>query len=179
MRLKAIFLLLLVAITATTSCVAKVHNNNSTSKPAAAATAATDTIMQKAVGDSIYQIITKAKRVEITSLPLQSDSIKQAVSRKVSSKDLELMKFIATNPRNYMSDVVAYGVFMPQFQASYAKKKAKVILKYDFGLRKWGVFNAEDKQIAMFDLASDNMLRFACKMFPDNQFFHKLLLTRE
>ena len=34
-------------------------------------------------------------------------------------------------------------------------------------------------QIAMFDLVSDNMLRFACKMFPDNQFFHELLLTRE
>ena len=89
------------------------------------------------------------------------------------------MKFIATNPKNYMTDTTVYGVFMPQFQAIYANKKAKVTLKYDFGLRKWGIFNAENEKIAMFDLVSDNMLRFACKMFPDNKFFHELLLTRE
>ncbi len=175
MRLKAILVLMLAVIATTTSCSAKVPSDKSTSQKVVA----TDTIMHKAVGDSIYRIITNAKKVEITSLPLQSDSLKQTVSRKVSSKDLELMKFIATNPKNYMTDTPVYGVFMPQFQATYTQKKAKVILKYDFGLRKWGIFDAEDKQIARFDLVSDNMLRFACKMFPDNQFFHELLLTRE
>lgn len=175
MRLKAILVLMLAVIATTTSCSAKVPSDKSTSKPVVA----TDTIMHKAVGDSIYRIIINAKKVEIASLPLQSDSVKQTISKKVSSKDLELMKFIATNPKNYMTDIAVYGVFMPQFQAVYTQKKAKVSLKYDFGLRKWGIFDAEDKQIAMFDLVSDNMLRFACKMFPDNQFFHELLLTRE
>ena len=163
MRLKVIHVLMLAVIATTTNCSAKVPSDKSTSKQVVA----TDTIMQKAVGDSIYRIITNAKKVEITSSPLQSDSLKQTISRKVSSKDLELMKF------------TVYGVFMPQFQATYTQKKASVILKYDFGLRKWGIFDTEDKQIAMFDLVSDNMLRFACKMFPDNQFFHELLLTRE
>lgn len=175
MRLKVILVLMLAVIAITTSCSAKVPSDKSTFK----AVVATDTIMHKAVGDSIYRIITNAKKVEIASLPLQSDSIKQTISKKVSSKDLELMKFIATNPKNYMADTVVYGVFMPQFQAVYTQKKAKVTLKYDFGLRKWGIFDVEDKQIAMFDLVSDNMLRFACKMFPDNQFFYELLLTRE
>ena len=174
MKRKAILMLMMVVIATTTSCSAKDSNSKSTSH----SIVATDTIMHKAVGDSIYRIITGAKKVEITSLPLQSDSIKQTISKKVSSKELELMKFIATNPKNY-TDTIVYGVFLPQFQAVYNKKKEKVTLKYDFGLRKWGVFDAEGKQIVMYDLVSDNMLRFACKMFPDNQFFNELLLTRE
>lgn len=175
-RLKVLLVLTLAVIATTTSCTAKAPNDNkSTSQPIVAS----DTIMYKAVGDSIYRIITNAKKVEITSLPLQSDSIKQSISKKVSSKDLELMKFIATNPKNYLTNTNTFGVFIPQFQAVYSQKKNKVTLKYDFGLRKWGIFDAEERQIAMFDLVSDNMLRFACKMFPDNQFFHELLLTRE
>lgn len=175
MRLKAILVLMLAVVATTNSCSSKEPGDKSTSPQVVA----TDTIMHKAVGDSIYRIITEAKKVEITSLPLQSDSLKKAISQKVSSKELELMKFIATNPKNYMTDTAVYGVFMPQFQSTYMQKKAKVTLKYDFGLRKWGIFNADDKQIALFDLVSDNMLRFACKKFPDNQFFHELLLTRE
>lgn len=176
MRLKAILVLMLAVIaTTTSSCSAKTPSDKSTPQ----SVVATDTIMHKAVGDSVYRIIVNAKKVEICSLPLQSDSIKQAITKKVSSKELELMKFIATNPKNYMENTTAYGVFMPQFQAVYIQKKAKVTLKYDFGLRKWGVFDVDDKQIAMFNLVSDNMLRFACKMFPDNQFFNELLLTRE
>ena len=175
MRLKMILVLMLAVIATTTSCSAKVSSYKSTSQKVGAI----DTIMHKAVGDSIYRIITNAKKFEIASLPLLGDSLKQAISKKISSKDHELMKFIATNPKNYLTDTPVYGVFMPQFQATYTRKKSKFTLKYDFGLRKWGVFDAEDKQIAMFDLVSDNMLRFACKMFPDNQFFHELLLTRE
>lgn len=174
-RLKVKFVLTLIGIATTISCSAKVPSDKSTSQPIVA----TDTIMHKAVGDSIYRVITNAKKVEIASLSLQSDSTSHTISKKVSAKDIGLMKFIATNPKNYLTDTPVYGVFIPQFQATYTQKKVKVTLKYDFGLRKWGIFDAEDKQIAMFDLVSDNMLRFACKMFPDNQFFHELLLTRE
>lgn len=175
MKLKNILLIVSILSCATICCTAKEPINKSYDRPVAK----TDTIMCKAIGDSTYRIITKAKKVEIASLPLLSDSIKQAISKKVSSKELELMKFIATNPKNYMTNETVYGVFMPQFQAVYTQKKAKITLKYDFGLRKWGIFDADDKQIAMFDLVSDNMLRFACKMFPDNPFFNELLFTRE
>ena len=175
MRLQTIFLFILTMIVSASGCSAKAKNN----KEQAAGIIAADTVMQKAVGDSVYNIIKKAKKVEITSLPLASDSLKREITKKVSTKELELMKFIATNPKNYWGNTAVYGEFLPQFQAKYVQKKATVILKYDFGLRKWGVFDAEGKKIAMFDLASDNMLRFACKMFPDNKFYHELLLTRE
>lgn len=174
MRLKILLMLILSFTVMTNSCFSKEPAKKDTAYPIVA-----DTIMHKALGDSVYRIITQAKRVEVSSFPLQKDSLKQTVTKKVSSKELELMKFIATNPKNYMSGTIVYGVFTPQFQAVYSHKKWKIILKYDFGLRKWGVFDADGNQIALYDLESDNMLRFACKMFPDNNFFHELLLTRE
>lgn len=175
MRQKLIILITLAAVVSTTSCSAKQPSEKAITQNVIA----TDTVMHKAVGDSIYRVITNVKKIEITSLPLQSDSVRQTLSKKVPSSELGLMKFIATNPKNFMSDTILYGVFMPQFEATYTAKKGKVTLKYDFGLRKWGIFDAEGKQIALFDLSSDNMLRFACQQFPDNVFFHELLMTRE
>lgn len=174
MRFKTILALMIVLIATTTICIAKEPSVKSTSQRVVAS----DTIMQKAVGDSIYRIITNAKKIEIACLSPQFDSLKHTITRKVSSKSVVLMKFIATNPKNYHSNIVVYGEFIPQLQATYTQKKAKVILKYDFGLRKWGIFDSKDKQIAMFDLVSDNMLRFACQIFPDNQFLSDLLLKR-
>ena len=123
-RLKVISVLTLVVFAITTNCSAKMPSDKSMSQPIVA----TDTLIHKAVGDSIYRIITNAKKVEIVSLPLQSDSIKQVVAKKVSAKDLELMKFIATNPKNYLTDTPVFGLFIPQFQATYTQKKAKVTL---------------------------------------------------
>lgn len=175
MRIRVFFVLMLVVIATTTSCSARVPNDRSTSK----SVVATDTIMQNAVGDSIYRIITHAKKIEVTSLPLSSDSVKLELKKKISSNEFSVINFIVTNPKNYLSNTVMYGVFMPQFKVIYTLKKEVVTLKYDFGLRKWGLFDAKDKEIAMFDLVSDNMLRFACKQFPDNIFFNELLMTRE
>lgn len=101
------------------------------------------------------------------------------MKKKISSKKIDIINFIVTNPKNYLSNVIVYGNFVPQLKVTYTLKKEVVYLKYDFGLRKWGVFNSEDKELGMFDLASDNMLRFACQQFPDNRFFHELLMTRE
>lgn len=175
MKLKVIFLLLLAIVAAASSCSAKEPRD----KKKTSSIDVTDMIMQKAVGDSIYNIISNAKKVEVTSFPMLSDSIGETISKKVPSKDLQVMKFIATNPKNYLSNKTVYGEFLPQFQAVFSFKKAKVVLKYDFGLRKWGIFDENDKEIVKFDLSSDNMLRFACNMFPANQFFKELLLTRE
>ncbi len=175
MRIKVLLVLMLAVIATTTSCSAKTPSDKSTVKPVVA----TDTIMQKAISDSIYRIITHAKKIEVSVLPQSSDSIHQEMKKKISSKKFDIINFIVTNPKNYLSNVIVYGNFVPQLKVTYTLKKEVVYLKYDFGLRKWGVFNSEDKELGMFDLASDNMLRFACQQFPDNKFFHELLMTRE
>lgn len=175
MRMKVLLMLMLAVIATTTSCSAKTPSDKSTVKPVVA----TDTIMQKAVGDSIYRIITHAKKIEVAVLPQSTDSVKEEVKKKISAKEFGIINFIVTNPKNYLSNVIVYGNFVPQLKVTYTLKKESVNLKYDFGLRKWGVFDTEDKELGMFDLVSDNMLRFACQQFPDNQFFHELLMTRE
>lgn len=175
MKVKILILIMLAVVGTTTSCSAKVPNDRGASKPVVA----TDTIMQKAVGDSIYNIITRAKSIEMFSLPLASDSIKSEVRIKIPSKEKGIVNFIVTNPKNFLSDTIAYGNFFPQLQLKYTQKKEVVTLKYDFGLRKWGVFDANNVKIGMYDLASDNMLRYACQKFPDNTFLYELLMTRE
>lgn len=172
MRL-TIFLVISLAIMAIpSSCSAKAPNNRGMENM-------TDTIMQKAVGDSIYRVITKAKKIEVASLSLASDSTQQEVTKRIPSKEFRIVSFIVTNPRNYLSNKTVYGVFLPQFQATYTHKKEVVTLRYDFGLRKWGIFDTNDKEIGMFDLASDDILRLACRYFPDNKFFNELLMARE
>lgn len=175
MRIKILLMIMLAVVATTTSCSAKVPNDKGTTKPVVAS----DTIMQKALGDSIYRVITQAKKVEVVSLPLASDSVKQELKKKITAKELGVVNFIVTNPKNYLSDTTVYGVFLPQLQLTYTLKKEVVTIKYDFGLRKWGVFNASNDKIGMFDLSSDNMLRFACQQFPNNTFFNELLMTRE
>lgn len=175
MRFKIITLILLAVIATTTSCSAKVPNDQKGTK----AVVATDTVMQKAVGDSIYCIITRAKNIEVISLPLASDSVKKENKIKLSPKDKGIVNFIVTNPKNFLSDTIVYGRFLPQLQLKYTRKKEAITLKYDFGLRKWGVFDANNVKVGMYDLASDNMLRFACQKFPDSTFFYELLMTRE
>jgi hypothetical protein len=175
MRIKVLLVLMLAVIATTTNCSAKTPSDKSTVKTIVP----TDTIMQKAVGDSIYRIITHTKKIEVAVLSQATDSIKQEVKKKNSAKEFGIINFIATNPKNYISNAIVYGNFIPQLMVTYTLKKEVVNLKYDFGLRKWGVFDAEDKEVIMFDLASDNMLRYVCQQFPDNTFFHELLMTRD
>lgn len=164
----------MLAVMATaTCCTAKTQAEKNISKPVKV----TDTIMQKAIGDSLYCIIKQAKKIELSVLPAEAtDNIKK---KKLASKEIGTIHFIVSNPKNYLSNAQVYGKFKPQLKITYTYKKQIVHIKYDFGLRKWGLFNVEDKALGMFDLASDNMLRFAYQQFPDIQFFHELLITRK
>lgn len=174
MRLTPVLIIFLIAIATTVSCSAKKTSDKGTSNTIEVI----DSIVLQAVGDSIFRVLTNPKTVEISSLPLQSANIKQVLTKKISSNEREVIKFIVTNPKNYVKNTTVYGVFTPQLQVILSQKKAKVILKYDFGLHKWSIFNEKDESIAMFDLSSDNMLRFASNIFPENQFFNKQLFVK-
>lgn len=138
-----------------------------------------DSIAVKAVGDSVYAIIANAKKMELQVLPQQADSVQLHLSRKVPSRELALVRFIATNPENFVSETVVYGVFTPQWQVNCTYKNSFLALKYDFGLRKWGIFDVAGNTIKMFDIKDDDMLRLACQKFPENTFFTDLMLSRE
>jgi hypothetical protein len=172
-KIKLFLLLVLSVLAVNVGCYAKSEENHSLSS---SSVAKTDTIMQKALGDSLYRVISHARKIEISTIPPQTDSVSQKVTLRVSSKRKGVLNFIVSNPKNYLSNTIVYGVFMPQFQVNYYLKQELVTLKYDFGLKKWGIFDAMGNIVCMFDLASDNMLRFAHINFPDIEFFFDRLM---
>ena len=133
--------------------------------------ALTDSVMRTAVGDSIYRIITEAKKIKAEEIKLTNDTTKATVSEaiNVKGKYFPLVQFILANPKNYGGDTTVYGQFIPCFKLTFIKKKEEVcILYFDFGLKKWNLCDNTGKVVKQFDFPSDDMLRFANMLFPDN-----------
>ena len=139
----------------------------------------TDSVMRTAIGDSIYKIITEAKKIKAEEIKLTSDTTKTAkeVAIDVKAKYVPLVQFILADPKIYRSNLTTYGSFMPGFKLTFIKKKESCILYFDFGLKKWNVCDNTGKQIKMFDLSSDDMLRFANMLFAKNDLYKNLINT--
>lgn len=139
----------------------------------------TDSVMRTAIGDSIYKIVTEAKKIRAEEIKLTNDTTKTAndAATNVKSKYVPLVQFILTDPKIYHGDLATYGNFMPCFRLTFIKKKETCILNFDFGLKKWNVCDGTGKQIRMFDLSSDDMLRLANMLFPENELYKNLINT--
>lgn len=139
----------------------------------------TDSVMRNAVGDSVYEIITEAKKVKAEEIKLTNDTTitDKEVAIDVKSKYIPLVQFILSDSKIYRGDLTTYGHFMPCFKLTFIKKKDVCVLNFDFGLKKWNVCDGEGKQIKMFDLSSDDMLRLANMLFPENDLYKNLINT--
>lgn len=139
----------------------------------------TDSVMRNAIGDSIYKIIIEARKIKAEEIRLTSDTTNTAkeVSIDVKTKYVPLVQFILADPHIYQGDLITYGNFMPCFKLTFIKKKEVCNLNFDFGLKKWNVCDGEGKQIKMFDLSSDDMLRLANMLFPENVLYKNLINT--
>lgn len=138
---------------------------------------AADSVVTKALGDSVCSIIEKARTMRLFTVTAPDDTVNTPGSVIVPMKDRSLVKFIITNPDDYESDVVTYGIFVPQFGVQFATRKEEVSIYYDFGLRKWQLRNAKGDVLLERDLKSGNMFRFARTAFPDDKFFNSLPQT--
>lgn len=136
-----------------------------------------DTVMRKAVGDSLYSILNDAKKVS-ASLKLRTyDNKKDSiVNVKVAKNDKYVLNFILSAPSYYASNDTVYGKFLPNFTLTFtANKGKKCFANFDFGLRKWSVCDAQGKEIVRFDLPTNDVLRFANQLFPNCEYFNELL----
>lgn len=166
----------MLALFVFTSCSAHPRTTNTSDTPFFSKT---DSVMKTAVGDSIYKVITEAKKIKAEEIKLTNDTTKTThdVTTNVKSKYVPLVQFILTDPKIYHSDLATYGNFMPCFKLTFVKKKETCILNFDFGLKKWNVCDGTGKQIKMFDLPSDDMLRLANMLFPENELYKNLINT--
>ena len=134
-----------------------------------------DTIVSATLGDSIYCIIKNAKNITAEVIGY-NDTVETATSKvKLSNEQAAILKFLISNPDNVASDDVVYGLFLPNAVFSFKYKKQELKLYYDYGLRKWQINDADDKTLMKFDLRSTEFLRFALVIFPENDYFNKLI----
>ena len=138
-----------------------------------------DSVMRSAVGNNVYKIAIEAKKIKAEEIKLSNDTTKTAkeVAIDVKSKYIPLVQFILSDPKIYRGDLATYGNFMPCFKLTFIKKKEVCILNFDFGLKKWNICDGEGKQIKMFDLSTDDMLRLANMLFPENVLYKDLINT--
>ena len=139
----------------------------------------TDSVVRNAVSDSIYKIIIEAKKVKAEEIKLSNDTTQTIKDEAIDikSKYVPLVQFILTDPKIYHGDLATYGNFMPCFKLTFTKKKETCVLNFDFGLKKWNICDGTGKQIKMFDLSSDDMLRLANMLFPKNELYKNLINT--
>lgn len=138
-----------------------------------------DSVMRNAIGDSIYSIIMNAKKVKAEVIELNNDSISQYNKTMVKKKNLPLIQFILSDPQIYKGYTTVYGIFVPSFTLSFMKKKECCMTKFDFGLRKWSICDDKGNIIKTFDLSSNDMLRFANILFPNNNFIYSHINTEK
>lgn len=152
----------LIAFVAITACFANSSKQNKQKE----GTMEADSVMRKAVGDSIYSILTESKKVKVEVVN-QLNGHQEEI--KLSSKDLHLLKFIITSPQNYASNIIVYGKFQPTLTITFEHKKGECIVNYDFGLGKWNICDNKGREIHKFDLIGENMIRLANQLFPGNE----------
>lgn len=166
----------MLALFTFSSCSAQLNSSSNSRSPYSSQT---DSVMITAVGDSIYRIIIEAKKVKAEEIKLAKDTTQTIKDETidVKSKYVPLVQFILTDPKIYHGDLATYGNFMPCFKMTFIRKKETCILNFDFGLKKWNVCDGTGKQIKMFDLSSDDILRFANMLFPKNELYKNLINT--
>lgn len=135
----------------------------------------TDSVMRGAVGESIYRVITEAKKIRAEEIIITNDTTQATKTTiiDVKGKFIPLIQFVLSNPKIYSGNTAVYGKFMPCFKLTFIKKKEICVLNFDFGLRKWNVCDDKGQVIKVFDLSSDDMLRVANMLFPENGLFKK------
>lgn len=135
-----------------------------------------DSLMFKALGDSICDIILNAKSVEASLINFADSTASNVnIQKKLDKEQMTILQFLISNPKNFASNATVYGQFLPNISFTFFGKKKECIIKFDFGLRKLCVYDQEGNYLKMFDLSSTEILRFAHTLFPENEFYVKLL----
>lgn len=140
-----------------------------------------DSVMRKAVGDSIYTILTNAKSVSASlKLNAKDNKTDSIVNVKVAKNDKYVLNFILSAPSYYESNDTVFGKYVPNFTLIFkASKGRSCSANFDFGLRKWNICDASGNEIVKFDLPTSDVLRFANQLFPDCEYFNVLLNSQQ
>ena len=134
-----------------------------------------DSIVQKALGDSIFNIIANAKTITAEIIGYTDSTKAKTPEVKLSAEDLQIMKFLLRNPQNVASNDTVFGRVLPNICFKFQYKKQMCQLYFDFGLRKWQVKDKDDKVLRTFDIKSPEFVHLASQLFPSDEYLNELL----
>jgi len=120
-----------------------------------------ETMLRKAIGDSISNIILKAKSIEIGY-----DSV---LTKKIGADDCAVVRYLLADTDNLAADTEVYGHFHTYFFVKFSRRKQIVTAQFDFRLHKWMLVGKDDKLLRRFDLLNVDILKYALLAFPENQ----------
>lgn len=169
-KMTAIFIAAPIALMFMTCCAACKHtlyNGNTV----------TDSIMMASLGDSIATEILHSKKVIVERLFPESDTTHVNIIKILNEQESAIVAFLFSNPDNYVSNNVVFGVFNPSISVTFEGNDSTYKAYFDFGLGKWSLSNNNsDEELFKYDLKSKEILRCCNMLFPDDE-FHKFLLT--
>ena len=164
-------LLAISFIAATASCSAKPAKPQKAKKLSRMTYA--NATFDNAVGDSIQTIMMTGK---VTVMLTTTDSLKaQPVLLTLSREDVQVLRFLVSDPQMFIESTQSYGVAMPQVRLLFEKSKSeKVEVGLDFGLRKWIMVDGTGKVVKQYALAKNDLLRFSHNLFPTDELITNL-----
>lgn len=138
-----------------------------------------DSCLTKALGDSISHIIQSSRHIRTFICNTDKGKITNTNIKKLSRKQNYLFKFLLSNPQMSKHDEVVFGHFSPCIGFELKKSnKEKVFIYADFGLGKWMICNAQNKQIKRFDIEGYELLRFSTMLYPTDEFMTSIYNNR-
>lgn len=150
-----------------TSCFAK----NKKSEKGYTPVQRSEMMLRKTVGDSIANIILKAKTVEI--------GCDSASTKKLGTCDRAVVRYLVADTCNYTADTEVFGHFHTYFYVKFTARKQIVTAQYDYRLHKWMLVGKENKPLRRFDLLNAEILKYALLAFPENQKLAEILKEEE
>ena len=124
------------------------------------------------LNDSITDIIANAKKIRcqlVSQNPL--DTVRAKDTCVVPSRLMAVVSFLISDPSNFESNEIVYGMFSPTVRYEFEKSKGqKAIVELDFGLKKLKIFDLKGSAILMTDMptTSHQLLRLTRLIFPDD-----------
>ena len=145
----------------TVSCSAKSEKEKAGKSPLQQS----EIIMRKAIGDSLSNIILKSRHVEIST-----DS---CPAKKLNAEERTIIRYLVSDTCNYASDMTVFGKFVPYLCIKFKHYKKSIYVQYDFSLHKWIMKGSDGKLLCMYDLKSNDILRFATLALPEDKYLYE------
>lgn len=164
------FIICVIMSLASLSCNAK------SNRPAWTQQALIDSIVKVHLGDSVTNELIRAKKVVISELTTENDSIKYINRKKLkkNERDLLLYLFLDNDMMHKPSENI-YGKFCPMIRVEFIEKKGRCTTLYmDLGLSQWRIIDSKNAEVAKGTIHDRRMIRLCHFLFPESDLVNQI-----